>query len=260
MTRHSCLYEGTVRHRRYGPKPHAFKYRVFMAYLDLDELDGVFRGMWSWSTRRRTLAYLSARDHIGDSVDTISDAVRDLVEERSGARPTGPIRMLTNLRYFGYCMNPVSFMYCFDEAGERVEHIVAEINNTPWKDRYCYVCSTTDDQPADRHMRFQFGKSFHVSPFMPMEQDYDWRFTSPDRTLAVHMENFEDGAACFDATLAMRRRAMSPAALRIVLAKYPFMTAQVILGIYWQAFRLWLKRTPYHSYPGPVIPPEGSAV
>ena len=135
----SCLYLGSLRHRRHAPRPHAFRYRVFMTYLDLGELDEVFRGRWLWSTRRPALAWMRRADYLGDPAVPLDEAVRERVARETGERPRGPIRLLTHLRMLGACFNPVSFYYCFDQAGERVETIVAEITNTPWNERHAYV-------------------------------------------------------------------------------------------------------------------------
>ncbi len=176
---HSAIYRGWVRHRRHAPRRHVFRYRLFLLYLDLAELDTVFRGRWLWSTRRLALARFHRADHLGDTATPLDAAVRDLVEAQTGRRPAGPIRLLTHLRYFGYCFNPVSFYYCFDASGARVETIVAEVNNTPWGERHCYVLDETHDAGCGDRRRYRFDKAFHVSPFMPMDLTYDWRFGSP---------------------------------------------------------------------------------
>jgi hypothetical protein len=175
--------------------------------------------------------------------------VRDLVEQRLGQRPQGPIRLLTHLRYFGYCFNPVSFYYCRDAADQRVETIVAEINNTPWGEQYCYVLGRNLDEGRAGKNRYRFGKAFHVSPFMDMEVDYDWRFCDPGRQLVIHMDNLKAGRKFFDATMTLRRRELSTATLAHALVRYPFMTGKVISAIYWQALRLWLKHTPFYEHP-----------
>lgn len=253
---HSALYRGRLRHRRHAPRPHAFEYTLFMVYLDLAELDGVFRGRWLWSTRRAALAWLRRADYLGDPAVPLDAAVRDRVERETGTRPTGPIRMLTHLRMFGFVFNPVTFYYCFDAAGTRVETIVAEITNTPWRERHAYVLGAEADRGRGDVHRYAFPKRFHVSPFLPMDLGYDWRFGTPGRTLAVHMDDLAGGRKVFDATLALERVEITAGSLARTLAAFPFMTLKVIAAIYWQALRLWLKRTPFHTHPDKRAPAD----
>lgn len=244
----SCLYEGRLRHRRFAPTTNAFEYRLFMVYVDLDELDTLFDGHPLWSSRGRNVATFTRADHLGDPDTDLDTAVRNLVERESGDRPDGAIRFLTHFRYFGCRFNPVSFYYCFDR-NDRLETVVSEVNNTPWGEQHPYVLGESLNEGTPDLARYRFRKAFHVSPFMSMTQDYDWRFSAPGDNLAVHMENFEDGDRCFDATLLMKRREISRSELTRVLVRYPAMTAVVIGAIYWQALRLWWKRTPVHDHP-----------
>jgi uncharacterized protein len=249
----SCLYFGRVRHRRHGgtvdPVSHAFEYRLFMVCLDLGELDEVFRGRWLWSTRRPALAWFRRADHFGDPSGSLADAVRDLVEQRTGHRPAGPIRLLTHLRYFGHSFNPVSFFYCYDDSGTRLEAIVAEVSNTPWGERHCYVLPRSLARVRGPVQEFVLDKEFHVSPFMPLEMRYRWRFTDPGARLAVHLRNEQQGRHVFDATLELERLNISTGALAGVLLRFPFITMKVVLLIYWQALRLKLRGATFHTHP-----------
>jgi DUF1365 family protein len=249
----SCIYRGTVRHRRTAPVGHEFTYRMFMMYLDLDELPRLFDRRWLWSARRPAVAWFRRADYLGDPSVPLDQAVRDLVEQRTGARPAGPIRLLTHLRYFGYRQNPVSFYYCFDARGEHVEAIVAEITNTPWGERHAYVIPAPAGGATHR---LRTRKAFHVSPFMPMDLGYDWRFTAPGGRLGVHMRNLQGTDKIFDATLVLRRVPITRASLASALMRHPWMTASVVAGIYWQALRLWLKGAPFHSHPTTEISDE----
>jgi len=233
---HSAIYRGWLNHRRFAPRPHEFSYALFMAYLDLAEADTAFRRHWLW----RTVARFRREDHLGDPSVSLDQAVRDLVQRQTGRRPEGRIRLLTHLRYFGYCFNPVSFYYCFD--GDKVETIVAEVNNTPWGERHCYVLDGKWD------LRFRTAKAMHVSPFMPMDVGYEWRFTVPGERLGVGMALERDGGKLFDATLALSREPIS----NRVLLRLPFMTLKVIAAIHWEALKLWLKGVPVHTHPAKV--------
>jgi len=262
MTQRSAIYEGWVRHRRHDPVSHEFRYPLFMAYLDLDELPWVLDPYRGWSARRPALARFRRSDYLGDPARPIADCVREAVAERSGAEPAGPIRLLTNLRYFGHSFNPVSFYYCFDEQGERVESVLAEVTNTPWGESHSYLLG----RPAGSEgvIRNEVVKAFHVSPLMGMEHTYDWRSSEPRSRLQVHIdsqapESDDSGqpprrgkaveSPTFSATLSLERRELSPQTMRRVLVRYPAMTTQVVAKIYWQSLRLWLKGAPYSPHP-----------
>lgn len=245
----SCIYEGQVRHTRRTPVQHSFRYRMFMMYLDLDELPTLFRKRWLWSAGGPAVARFRRSDHVGPSGQSLSETLRDLVERETGRRPGGPIRLLTNLSYYGYCFNPVSFYYVYRRDGRSLEAIVAEVNNTPWGERDTYVLPVPNADATSGVLRYRPLKKMHVSPFMPMTVEYDWCFGVPDRDLTVFMANDRDGERVFSASMRLRRTEISGASLARVLIAYPFMTLKVIAAIYWQAFRLWLKRSPYHEHP-----------
>ena len=219
-------------------------------YLDLAELPHVFDAHPLWSVEHVNLAYFRRRDHFGPPHIPLDQAVRDLVEERLGKRPEGPVRMLTHLRYFGYCFNPASFFYCYDPADSRLEALIVEIHNTPWLEKHCYVFGDAMNRhPHPRWRQYRFDKVFHVSPFMEMDIQYDWRFQVPDETIHVFMNLANGDIRRFDATLELKRVPITVGSLSRVLVAYPLMTWKVTAMIYRQALRLKLKGAPVHTHP-----------
>jgi uncharacterized protein len=245
----SCAYEGWVRHRRHGGVAHELTAKLFMFYLDLDELPELFDRYRLASARHRAIAEFRRSDHLGDPARPLSEEIRELVAARTGARPPGPIRLLTNLRYFGHCFNPVSYYYCFDAHAVRVDTIVAEVTNTPWGERHAYVLTPTAGRPGGSIMCGRFGKEFHVSPFMGMDHTYAWRMTEPGERLIVHIDSEQDEQIVFDATLSLERRPLSPARLRRLLARHPVLTLRIVRQIYSHGLRLRVKGARYFPNP-----------
>lgn len=244
----SSLYEGTIRHRRTHPVKNSFSYRLFLLYLDLQELPHLFDRNWFWSWEKANLACFRRSDYLGSATQDLAEAVKDRVEEETEERPRGPVRLLTHLRYFGYAFNPVSFYYCFDEK-ERLHSIVSEITNTPWKERFSYVLSAPFERDDGKSRKHLLEKRFHVSPFMEMDLNYAWRFSLPGERIFIHMDNLKGSHKFFDATMTLKRGPISRRQLARVLLQYPFMTLKVSAAIHWQAFKLWLKSCPVHAHP-----------
>jgi len=242
---HSAIYRGYLRHRRHHPHGHRFCYPVFLMYLDLDELDSVLAMSPLWSRKPWRPARFLRRDFLGDPALPLAEAVRERIREQTGRRHEGPIRLLANLRYFGYNINPIAVYYCFD-AAERLRYIVAEVTNTPWGERQSYVLEC---DPEKRIQQIEFHKQMHVSPFNPMQMKYRWRGNRPQQILSLNLDAEHEDRVHVDATLALKRHEIDARSLALVLLRYPWITARVAFTIYWQALRLWLKRTPFYDHP-----------
>ncbi len=245
----SAVYEGWVRHRRFEPVEHSFRYRLFLMYLDLAELPAVLDPYPLWSARRRAPARFRRADFMGDPARPLDQCARDAVEAQTGERPAGPVRLLAGLRYLGHCFNPVSLYYCFAPGGERVRAIVADVNNIPWGERHAYVLARGEQEGPV--LNDELDKTLHVSPLMGMEQTYAFRADEPGERLSVHISSRprDGGRSCFDATLSLRRRELSGPLLAWLLARYPAMSVQTVAKIYAQSLRLKLKGAPYFPHP-----------
>lgn len=246
---HSRIYVGQVNHRREVPREHTFSYNMFMMYLDLDELPGLFKPFIFWSVNRFNLASFKRSDHVGAVDKSLKQTVIDKVYVKTGVRLKGPVRLLTNLSYFGYGFNPVSFYYCFDETGSKVEMIVAEVNNTPWGEQHCYYLPTDKTSQSNEKLIHKLAKEFHVSPFNPMDLNYQWEFYKPGKHLTVYMQNFKKQQKIFDATLTLKEQLITSRTMRKVLFNFPFMTLKILFAIYFEAIKLWIKKTPVYTHP-----------
>lgn len=243
----SCLYVGATRHRRYHPVRHEFRFPLFCVWIDLGELETVFHGRWLWSTRRAAPAWFRREDHFGPADQPLDEAARDLIESRLGFRPSGPVRALTHLRYWGYIFNPVSLFFLYEDDGETLQAVIAEVSNTPWGERHLYVHDARGERGET--MLFTNAKEFHVSPFMQMDMTYRWLIRKPGEEFRIGIENWREGTRVFEANLQMKRRPITGLNLARTLLRFPCMTAMAIVGIYWQAARLWWKGAEYHKPP-----------
>lgn len=246
---HSAIATGRVWHRRHSPTPHRFVYRTSYTLLDIDQVGPIFARSRLWSLERGNLVTFRRSDFLRPLDRGLRQAVVERVAEVIGRRPEGRILLLAHLRQWGLCFNPVSLYFCLDASGA-LDAIVAEVHNTPWNERHAYVLDCHGQSGPE--YRFDFDKAFHVSPFMPMSIHYDWRFRIDDRSLDVHMRLKESGRECFAAGMRLTLAPMTTAAMRWMPLRFPLMTARVVVGIYWQALRLWLKKVPFHSHPGKV--------
>lgn len=239
----SALYDGTIRHRHHTVRPTEFTHPLMLAYLDLDELPGLLDGLLV--RRRPGLVRFRRSDYLPSPIAELGPAVRSLVQQRTGRRPDGPVRLLANLRTLGHCFNPISLYYCHDGAGA-LQALVGEVTNTPWGERHAYVLPAHDGSAA---VDAAAPKRMHVSPFQPMEQAYRIRAAVPGPTLSVHIENVEDGERVFDATLSMRRRPLTRRTLAEWVTRHPAPSLRALALIYGHAIGLCLRGVPTHPHP-----------
>ncbi len=261
------LYTGTLRHRRFRPRRHDFTYTLFMAWLDIDRIPELMAQSPFTSYNRFNWASFDERDHFGDPRISLRARVAQDARAHGVPLPDGPIFLLTHLRYLGYCFNPISFFFCYDQGGQ-LDTVLAEVNSTFGESRNYWLWPRNRQSPANAPDRpsaapalhFRCPKALHVSPFMEMNLDYEFVLTEPGEKLVAHMNTQESGPVpaspqpLLDATLALEREPWTARSLGRVLLRHPWMTAKVIGAIHWQALLLFLKRVPVYTHPARVRP------
>lgn len=238
----SAIYVGRISHRRYIPRSHSFSYPFFMWYLDLEELTAI-PSMRPWfSTTRWAFSRYHRPDYYGDSSRPLQDCIKEKMAELTGVSVTGRVSALLNLRTMGLYFSPVNFYYGFDDSGE-FSHFMAEVSNIPWNERYQYC-----HYVAGKELRPQHKKAFHVSPFNHLDQHYSWHIEPPEDRLKVELQVDDHRGRIFEARLELDRVALQKSQIRNLIIKKPVMTGSVVAGIYWQAFKLYIKGVPYLGY------------
>ncbi|MGH0038339.1 MAG: DUF1365 domain-containing protein [Myxococcota bacterium] len=242
------LYEGRVEHVRLDPVARRFRYRIGLAYLDLERLDEAFaESRWA-SVRGMAPLGWRRRDHFGDSERPLVDCVREHVARAAGRAPAGPVRLLTQLRHFGYGFNPASFFYCFEDDGRTLAGVLVEVTNTPWGERHLYWSGRRPGSTAPGVDR-SLAKAFHVSPFMGMDSDYGFHFGLPDAALGLSIDCRREGRRFFGARLELVRRPWTARELARHAAVHCMGPARLHAAIHWQALRLLAAGVPFHSHP-----------
>ena len=241
----AAIFHGKVRHRRLSPRPHEFVYSLFLTWLPEKQLGKKFDrlGIFS-SSKLPALIKYKRTNYLTPHDLSLSEACALRIKKDLGFDFQGEVCLLTNLQYLGFCFNPVSFYYCYD-LDEQLVAVVADINNTPWNERYSYCIDM-----RSRHQSVKkFDKEFHISPFMPMDIHYRWLFKKPDQNLSIYMQNYRQEKLFFDVCLNLKKHQFSLKNLCRFAILYPLMPLKVVVGIYWHALRLYLKKTPFYSHP-----------
>ena len=240
-------------------------------YLNLDELPDLLRELWLLSRSKWSVASFHAADHLGDEQlnefeNDLPAFIRSEVEAAGAEFAGGPVCVLTPLRHFGFYFSPLSLFYCWDQSGSEVPTVVAEVNNTPWRQKHWYVLgnqnlASNHDSPRGKEGNFggplsaapvgkyRHQKQFHVSPFMDMDQQYEWTVSKPGENLNVSIQSHDEAGQIFAASLRLERRQLSNSSFSRMVLRYPVAPIQILGSIYFEAFRLWRKRLPY--YPNP---------
>jgi uncharacterized protein len=239
----SCLYECVVMHHRLAPKKHRFVYKLFMFYLDLDELEEISRRMMLVSRNRFNIFSFHGSDHIQFGKNSVKENLSEYLTSK-GVDPSGMrVFLLTHLRTFGHIFNPVSFYFCFDESGKPV-CAVPEVGNTFGEMKAFFIGANEMRQNTFRHEETKY---FYVSPFVDLDTRFDFQLRVPDEKLDIRIDDIQNAKKFLLSSLVGNRKELSDRSLIWYSVRFPFITMKVITLIHWQAFLLYLKKLPYHK-------------
>jgi len=243
----SCLYAGTVMHRRFKPREHRLRYSVFWALLDLDELPRLGKSLRLFSRERFNLFGFYNADHGDGSATPLRTQVERHLEAAGLTLDGGHIRLLCMPRILGFVFNPISVYYCYHRDGALIA-LLYEVHNT-FGQRHTYLIPVTDS--PDKVLAQQCLKSFYVSPFMDMEIAYSFRVHLPAERIALVIEGSDAKGPVIVASLAGNRNALTDGALLRKFFGFPLMTLKVVAGIHWEALKLWIKGMRLRPRPPP---------
>jgi len=242
------IYEGTVRHRRFTPSQHEFNYRIFMFCFDVASIESTFQNISQVSIEKFNWFTYQRKNYLGDPKIPLDASVRSQIQAKYGISPTGKIYLLTHLTCLGYCFNPISIYFIFNENNDEIDFLAVEVTNTPWSEKHTYLLAHPA-KPKKNIYQYQFNKELHVSPFMEMDYQYHFNLRFDGDDILLHMQNYRAGKLDFDATLSLHSVPLKQTSPLQILMKYPLMTYKVTAGIYWQALKLWLKGNAFRTHP-----------
>lgn len=246
----SCLYTGTVMHRRIKPRPHKLRYRVFWTLLDLDELPALGKTLRLFSLERFNLFGFYTADHGDGSITPLRAQAEKHLAAAGIDLDGGTIKLLCMPRILGFVFNPISVYYCYQRDGA-LAALIYEVHNT-FGQRHSYLIPV--DATADA-LEQRCLKSFYVSPFMDMEISYTFRIRKPAAHVTLTIQGADAQGPVIVASLAGQRRNLTDGTLLKTFVVFPLLTLTVVAGIHWEALKLWIKGMrlrPRPPAPGPV--------
>ena len=236
MIKNSYIYDGNVIHKRFKPKVHFFKYKVFSLLIDLSELELLDKSLKIFSYNKFNIMSFYNRDHGARDGSSLKDWVLANLKKNNIDTNDVQIKLLCYPRIFGYVFNPLSVFYVYDKNSDLVS-ILYEVKNT-FGEQHVYIFKTEKDQNLIQHM---CKKKFHVSPFIEIDCIYFFRLLKPGKKISVIIDqNDKEGKILYASQDGVRSEMTNANFIKSYL-KHPLMTFKIILAIHFEAFKLWSK-------------------
>ena len=240
----SCLYECTIMHDRQSPKRYKFVHKIFMFYLDIDEIPQLSSFSWLLGYNQHRVYDFRDKDHISSGLSSIKENIRAYLKTRGVDQQVHRIQLMTNVRTFGYIFNPVAFYFCFD-AGDLPICVVSEIGNTFGELKYFYLGPDTKSTVgfSDRQVKY-----YYISPFTDLDNELEFKIQVPDEKLNITIDTLKNGRKFFWSSMTGPRKPLTNANLIWYTIKYPWVTFKVIFLIHWQAAMLhFVRKVAHHA-------------
>lgn len=243
----NAIYSGFVIHNRTMPKSHKFQYKLSMFFLDIDNLHDIFKNIPIVSIDKFNLISFYRKNYFPSKMNlSIRQEIENEIKRHGYNEIPKKIYILTHLAYLGFCYNPVTFYYCYDED-DKLIFFLSEVNNTPWNERYLYLHKINKED----HNMWSQDKQFHVSPFLPMNMKYEWKINNPNGQIRVYLACI-DKKPIFRASLKLIKSNLNLISCLKVFILSPITTLFILFRIYWQALILFSKKIPFYQHPNRI--------
>jgi len=235
MIKNSIIYDGKVIHRRFKPKEHYFKYKVFSLLIDIDELEIIQKKIKIFSYNKFNIISFFDIDHGPRDGTPIKDWVIDNLKKIGINNEKIQIKLFCYPRIFGYVFNPLSIFFIYDQNSKLIS-ILYEVKNT-FGEQHTYVFKTNDDKIITNNCT----KKFHVSPFINMECQYYFRVLKNSEKISIIIDQNDNEGKLLYASQDGKAKDFNEKNLIISYISHPLMTLKIIAAIHYEALKLWLK-------------------
>ncbi len=237
----NALCQGWVWHKRYEPKIHQFKYRLNSWLIDLQDIGALSNGSCLFSSKKLSLYRFNQDNYLpdyeGDLLTRLKKRFIDLGAVLSGSERFYLLGQISNL---GIYFSPLNLYLCYLENS--YPYILAEVANTPWNERHYYLLNTHNPHIITK-------KNFHVSPFWGLNQEYHWKFKLSKQKIFFKIDTYQDQKLVFSAGYIGGMSLLSCNRTLLKLLRAPITTYKILSAIYFEAFRIWLKKIPFIAHP-----------